>query len=398
MQRFWNWYTDLEEISRTRVALGVLLLSAFILRLAAVLILPSDFLLQGDAEAVVSRARNLIDLGVLGEHGYPTAQAPPGYPLFIAAVFVLTNQSLFAVRFAQAILGALAVWPIYLLGQRVASKKVGYVGAFIFAVYPVWIIWPIRSLQTCTRKTAVVSGIILGITLLTREVLLFFPLLLPLILIVARIPWRCAWRYTILFALAALIVLSPWLIRNYYAFGHVFYTERTDALRYRITGSGYVSQQYEQRMESSKESEVFLKSSEFHEHFGTSSDMRNLALLASHPGTYFRYLVNRLAELWFHPVGLESLPEHILVRTAYVVGYAILIVVTGLGVGVGLKRRNLVTGILLLLLVSNTVLNVFFVNPLPRYNLPFTPIIFILAAAGALWLGERMLFKRDVLQ
>ena len=139
LPKFLEWLDD--ERHRRAVLVGLLVL-AFTLRLAAAWVIPIDYRFRTDAVGYVARAHNLLALGVLGkEPGVPMALCPPGYPLFIAGVFALTNQSLMAVRLVQVALGTLMVWLTYLVGQQVTSRPVGLLGAFISAIYPVWVIW-----------------------------------------------------------------------------------------------------------------------------------------------------------------------------------------------------------------------------------------------------------------
>ncbi len=391
-----------DERYRYAVLVGLLTV-AFVLRLIAALTLPIDYRFHmSDAVEYISDAHHLLTLGVFGEKpGIPYATVPPGYPLFIVGVFALTNQSLMAVRLAQIVLGALMVWLTYLIGREVTLRHSGLWGAFISAVYPAWIIYTavfmtetlytvlllafvwclMRSMKTYTAKYAIITGITFGLTLLTRETLLLFPLLLPFALWWSRISWRYAWRYLLLFTIATLLMLSAWLARNYHTFGQVFYTERTAAIRYQLTGSGYLAPRYE-HLADENTPPPRPKPLEYYERYGSPSDMIRINNLFNDPTTYLRHLANRLVEFWLHPVGLQSLPDNWIVRAVYIALHIGMLGLAGVSIVSGLKGRDVAIGIFTPLLVYVTGTCLFFTASHPRYTLPFLPLVFILAALG----------------
>ncbi len=398
------------RFDRIRLALAGGLILAFSLRLAAVLNMPLDYRLESDAVRHVTTAQHLLTWGEFSyEAGAPYALIPPGYPLFVAAVLALTNQSLLAVRLAQAVLGTSLVWLTYLVGREAGSRQVGLGSALLCAVYPVWIVWPalfltetlytvfllafvwylLRSLKEPTAANAALTGATFGLALLTREVLLFFPLLLPLACWRARLPWRRAARYLLAFVLVALAVIAPWLVRNYLTFGQVFFTERTEALRYRLTGSGYLSARYASLAGGDSFEQIIDQATQRrNELYGTSGEWLSIRALLSRPGIFLRHLANRFAELWLHANGLESLPDSPALRAAYTALHVALLGLAGAGVFAGLKRRNLAAGVIGLLLVYASGVLLFFRGPIPRYTLPFLPLVFALAALGAVWIVQ----------
>src|SRR3989442_1190737 len=90
---------------RTLVVFGGLLLVALAVRLAAVAATP-DLRLAADPADYARHARSIA-----AGHGYPPSQVaphggasairPPAYPVFVAAVFKLTGNSVTAARIAQ---------------------------------------------------------------------------------------------------------------------------------------------------------------------------------------------------------------------------------------------------------------------------------------------------------
>jgi 4-amino-4-deoxy-L-arabinose transferase-like glycosyltransferase len=403
LHSFLVWLDD--KPNRRVILVGVLIL-ALLLRLIAALMLPVDYRLRKDALLYVSIAEHLLDDGVYGEElGVPFALVPPAYPLFIAGMFTLTGRSLMAVRLAQVVVSGFAVWLTYLTGKEAFSKHVGLGAALIYAIYPPFVVYTgpyltealyiplfvlylvflVRSLKTPSIKYVALSGVGFGLAMLTKETLIAFPLALPLILWWAKFSPRQAIRYVLVFIVVTLVVLSPWLMRNYLTFGSIFYTSRTAYIQYEITGAGYLAPRYEdevaeQKLPVSEADEKF----DYYQRYGRTRDLWSIQFLLNQPGTYLRYIINRLIEFWLHPNGLWSLPETLVIRAGYVLAHVVMLGLTVWQMIVNLRRRDAVTGGLVMMLLYVTVVGIFLRRPIPRYNLPFLPIIFVFTVRGVL--------------
>ncbi|MBI4376044.1 MAG: glycosyltransferase family 39 protein [Elusimicrobia bacterium] len=184
-------------------------------------------------------AAALVERGEFGaEPGIPTLETSPGYPLFIAALYLLFGVSPLAALLANAALGTATAALLYFLGKALFSPRVGMLSLWCWALYPYAIYysgWTYRETLATFLVTALVSCVLawqrsprpLWIVLgafagswlaLTNPVALLLVALLPLSLLavygVQRL-WRPALAY---YALAALLYL-PWPIRNYRSFG-----------------------------------------------------------------------------------------------------------------------------------------------------------------------------------
>ena len=408
-----GWFDD--DHHRRAVLIGLLVV-AFVLRLTAVLILPIDYRFRADAVEYVSVANNLLAYGVFGEEaGVPYAVIPPGYPLFIAGVFALIGRSLLAVQLAQVVLGVGIVWLTYLAGKSAFSARVGLGAALICALYPAFIIYVVpyltetlytilalffllyfaRSFKEPSVKHTLLAGVGFGLSILTREVLIAFPLALPILFGWARLSLRQTLRYLVVFAIVVLLVISPWLARNYWTFGQVFYTERTDAIRYQLTGDGYLSPRYEHlaagnTIPPSESPEL----AEYYQKYGRESDLRSISYAINNPGTYIRYIFMQLVEFWLHPSGLLSLPNIFVVRAGYITVHVGMLGLALWQMVANLRQRDAVTGGLVVMLLYVTAVGVFVMRTNPRYNLPFLPIVFIFTARGALMLLGRFTSRK----
>jgi 4-amino-4-deoxy-L-arabinose transferase-like glycosyltransferase len=415
LSRLRSLLTWLDDESNRRVILVGLLITALLLRLTAALILPVDYRLRDDAVEYVSVAKHVLNAGIYGEDpGVPYAVVPPAYPLFIAGVFALTGQSLMAVRLVQVVFGVVAVFFIYLAGKYAFSELVGLGAALICAIYPpfviyvapymtealyiplfaLYLIFLVQSLNKPSDKNIALAAVGFGLAMLTKETLIAFPLDLPIIFWWAKVKVWQALRYVLVFAAVTLLVLSPWLARNYVTFGYPFYTSRTAYIQYELTGHGYLAPQFEEQA-AEHESPVSESNRlyEYYQRYGRTTDLWKPSFFLSQPGTYLRYLFNRLVEFWLHPNGLLSLPKIFLIRAGYIAAHVLMLGLALWQITINLRKQDAVTGGMVLMLVYVTAVGIFLRRPNPRYNLPFLPIVFIFTARGALALYKRFALR-----
>jgi hypothetical protein len=176
--------------------------------------------------------------------GIPTSFRAPLYPTFLAIVYFLSGTGFsrfFAARLAQAILlgaplapltywVALRLFPLPLGEGRVRGERVARISAWIVATYPMLLIYPLglgtenpffvlllvsflfllSSVENPSARYFLLSGLFLGLTALTRSVILPFGALAVL--------W--AWlilkqrQGAILIAVTFVLTIAPWIVRN----------------------------------------------------------------------------------------------------------------------------------------------------------------------------------------
>ena len=164
----------------------------------------------------------------------------PGYPVFLA----LTGGGRVAdgvpgsVKAAQAVVGAIGVILIGAYAARLAGRRAGLTAAWLAACYPplVWyagyalsegVFWPIALGVAWTvdraatepgasgQRLALVAGLVAGLAALVRAATTPF-----LALAVVYLLWRRWPRRAALFVAGAMLVIGPWTVRNYAAYGH----------------------------------------------------------------------------------------------------------------------------------------------------------------------------------
>jgi 4-amino-4-deoxy-L-arabinose transferase-like glycosyltransferase len=163
--------------------------------------------------------------------GHPTAHWPPGYPVLLAGVYKLFGAETRNALVANAVLGALTVPLVYLIGLRTLGRRAATVAAAALALLPGQIlIGDVALAETFyvfelaafvalaillgrRPRSLIVLGVVAGLAALTRGEGLLFPL------IVLGMGWasrgrRPALRDTAVVVAVMLLTIAPWTIRN----------------------------------------------------------------------------------------------------------------------------------------------------------------------------------------
>jgi 4-amino-4-deoxy-L-arabinose transferase-like glycosyltransferase len=152
--------------------LVVVPLFAFAVRLAYAALLPPTIVVTFEADPLTydQIARNVVaGRGFTGASFYyppgtevPTAFWDALYPLFLAGLYAGVGHSIPAVRVAQAILGAVAVGGIFVLGRQLVRPAVGIVAAAVSAVYPFFVYYSGQLLTETLFMALVVLLFVVG--------------------------------------------------------------------------------------------------------------------------------------------------------------------------------------------------------------------------------------------
>lgn len=167
--------------------------------------------------------------------GRPTSFQEPVYPLFLSALYAVFGLDNYLVaRLCQACVGALIPVMIFLLGEKVVGKGVGLIAGLFLVVHPSLIYFSgllmtetlftllvmagLYMLTWTIERTPgyrdIVFGILVGIALLTRSVLLgFLPILFLWLWL--RSDFRKAFQRMILIGTGCAVIILPWTVRNF---------------------------------------------------------------------------------------------------------------------------------------------------------------------------------------
>jgi 4-amino-4-deoxy-L-arabinose transferase-like glycosyltransferase len=184
-------------------------------------------------------SQTAVKLLSVGEFGGGFGRAP-GYPVFLAAVYWLFGESIFAIRLVESFMGALLAVIIAQIGRRVGGEMVGALAGVVWAVYPLGIfvaglVYPtgltamflacgVYCLLPATHEELSAKGVFAG-GLFFGLAALTIPVALLTIVVVAG--WvffwvrRCRFRLAALLLLGAAVSLAPWTARNFFVLGRL---------------------------------------------------------------------------------------------------------------------------------------------------------------------------------
>ena len=163
----------------------------------------------------------------------------PGYPILLAGIFLAFGKNFTAVKLTNMALALATAYLLSRIARKLSTSGLLILGApllFLFhpetlfaesrggveilfaCVLTLYILTVYRALESNRWWDYLVSGIILGLTVLIRSTPILFPfILLGYLLFIARARRQKAlvFRNFALIMIAMAVVLAPWVIRNY---------------------------------------------------------------------------------------------------------------------------------------------------------------------------------------
>ncbi|MBI4712896.1 MAG: glycosyltransferase family 39 protein [Planctomycetes bacterium] len=165
----------------------------------------------------------------------PNTLRPPLYPVFIAVVYKIFGHQPAMVIFLQCLVSVFICWGIYYLGAKIFYPKVGLLAGFFYALdlpsidhtnllltetlFTFILMFSVYFLIICrqgkSRFFPLMSGLLLGLCTLCRPLPQYLFLPLVLVFLLGFKPAKKALINYLVFTAGFLVVIMPWLIRNY---------------------------------------------------------------------------------------------------------------------------------------------------------------------------------------
>ncbi|HOO76631.1 MAG TPA: glycosyltransferase family 39 protein [bacterium] len=209
---------------------------AFLLRLAWVLFIGNES--YSDWKVYSQQAADIVSHC---QYGYPepTAFKPPGYHLFLAAIYWLFGINEVAGQISNVFLSSLNCVLLFAIGRKV-SNGVGKLASLGLALYPTHIVvssylcsdilftslllavvYIFESMEFSLNRGwyRVIVGIIIAVvSLWVRPILLLFPIALAYYFVRLGISLKVIIKTFLLYAMFYVILFLPWWLRNYLVF------------------------------------------------------------------------------------------------------------------------------------------------------------------------------------
>jgi len=369
--------------NRENICLIVIILLTFTFRIYV--INRVEYKMEWDTLNYHNMAKNFLENGFLG-YGIneiatsPNAYITPGYPLFLAGIYGITDNGgeygIFAVKMVQALLGTITVIFIFLIAKKIGGFIAGIMAAVFAALYPAFLVVTVYhltetlynfifciylylqllSFEKNNKLIHLFTGLIFGMLVMVRPTI--FPLFVAIYLI--ELLWNRKKEYLmcfICFLIGLLIIMIPWWIRNYLVTGK-FILLCTQA------GNPLIGGAYPPGFSGSV-------------HVGDNQLKEGIKIIINgfinHPYEYIKWFTIGKLKLIFGGVYLAGfLPE---LKFFCIVHY-ISLLLGGIGVILGILKNNV--RILSEYVIMLTVLQLAFIPEL-RYAFPIMSVLMILS-------------------
>lgn len=187
-------------------------------------------------------AWNLVSLHQFTLDGtHPAAHVGPLYPMVLALFYAGVGHRPEWVPFLHICLDMGTAWCVYRVGAALYSSRVGACAAGLFLLYPAywtydgrirsealftflviaWVWVSMTSVRQPSARHSVLAGIVAGLTMLCKPVVLILAIMLAGLAWVGTQSFKQKVMCTGLYLLACLVMVLPWTIRNYMAFDEV---------------------------------------------------------------------------------------------------------------------------------------------------------------------------------
>jgi 4-amino-4-deoxy-L-arabinose transferase-like glycosyltransferase len=338
------------------------------------------------------------------EGGEPTTYRGPGYPLLLAALYLVFGNLLPVAVLAQCLIGALVCVVIYYVGKHLFGPWVGRTSALLATLHPllIWysprlryeplltlllslgIFWWLRARDSRSPRDAFLVGLFFGCAALVNQVIILLPLVLFAGSRLLKSQETVLTRQFVIALLTMVAIVAPWTVRNYQVSGE-FIPVHSGSVRMFIWGNYEFEHYHEAPLQSGK----LMKMGQAH-----------LAQLMGFDPSWFDFRMNGIdEELLPHALSyVRSEPGKLLAKTivqvprfwylsetrlkTWVVAAIQAASLLPAAIGSYLTLRSSWSALPFLLAVAyfNLVYAVTHVEA--RYSVPIIPFVVILAAVG----------------
>lgn len=354
-------------------------------------------------------ARNLIEEGEFREADGRRACRAPGYPIFLAGLYVVGLDSPRAIYLIQAVVGAATCVLIALLGARWYGVRAGKFAGWLAVIYPFFIFYTglllsetlficglagfllllnmLRPEEERSRRQVLLLvlaiGVVAGVMIHLRSSFLLFPIcILPFLLFRDRPRGKVLLRWGGMMLVIGLVLL-PWIVRNACLFNRFVPTTLQVGESLYEANSPYADGgPAMDRIPWDEISGGPLSEVERNDFFR----QRAVEHIREDPGRFLRLAVAKFRRFW-NPVpnyGPYRTPFYLAVSAGSVIPVYVLAVC-------GLLWHRWSRRLLVLLspVIYFTLLHMIFVGSI-RYRTPVMPALLVLAGAGAAPFWERL--------
>jgi 4-amino-4-deoxy-L-arabinose transferase-like glycosyltransferase len=386
------------NFSTTNKVLLIFLLS-LVVRISFITIFPSRSIKLDDTISWDSVGWNFLNgRGFTEIDGSPTSVRPPVYPIFLAITYFFFGRNYTIVYLVQCVVGSFVPVLIFFLAKKFFNdEKISFYLALCSGLWPAFIVYVgivgtetlysvlfilfflvfYKANFTLKTKYYILSGIILGITNLTRSTIIFYPLFLIVAEYFFNKDIRKVYNIFLMFVISMILIL-PWTIRNYKVFGR-FLLVNTSAGELFWAGTyepwdGYAKHNRDDYFRS-----LFnLKNPVDNEKKMFREGIKNII---NNPLGFLKLTIKKFFRLWFKPVGAELVEQKnvLLGKLMYVFQSGlVLLFIFGF---IKVYNKDLLS--VLVMFVYFAIMHNL-ITPIPRYRIPVEWLMVMFGSYGFL--------------
>jgi 4-amino-4-deoxy-L-arabinose transferase-like glycosyltransferase len=400
------------------------------------------FVSFSDAAMYLRIAHNLVDYQTFSQATVtpflmPDPMRTPLYPIFLA-FFVCFKAPLLVIIFVQNALAGLMALMIYKLGVKIfKSQTVGIIAAVVFSLEPMSIYWSnllmsdtlasflfLSALYLFISKRYYLSAFAMGMAALTRPTYLYlFPIFLLMFAyeyrnqLFSRASWKVSgfvfWKKILIIIFVFFLCIFPWMLRNKIQFNNWELSSTGWFALYYFNAGEFASIKKEpykfppMLVDPEYHPDIPERKFTYYYEFYIAPYYKEYLfnLISKYPVDYFKFhFTSAIAGFQNHDY--SYIMDHVLrakiPEFPQSIGNILVVIGRGLWIGIyGLVILGFFVGdkrMCQFFLLSFYLANNFMIGYVSttsaggRYNLPFLPIILLLASYGGIYLF-RYLFK-----
>ncbi|PIV17962.1 MAG: hypothetical protein COS41_06065 [Elusimicrobia bacterium CG03_land_8_20_14_0_80_50_18] len=339
---------------------------------------------------------NALSAALLSGEGFLNNMRPPGYIAMAAAVYKIFGAGNFtALRLTQALLGALQVAFVYFLTLKIFKKTLSArIAAGLAALYPYLIFFSARILsetlysflmtsaafyiysmadENDSLAHSIAAGVLVSLAALTKATILAVS---PFLIVWFALN-RIAPKKILFFFSAALLCVSPWILRNYHKYGGFVSVTPSGSYFFQA----YNSETMRLETETRQLKEVRWYTDEYQEiaelpvlEADREYRRRALSFIRNNPLSSVKLMAMRFSHFWrLYPITNNVFQKSVAFATS---GPVILFGLAGMILSISLWKKTLL--LIGLIFTFNAVHTVFLCTL--RYRIPIEPFFMIFAA------------------
>jgi 4-amino-4-deoxy-L-arabinose transferase-like glycosyltransferase len=341
----------------------------------------------------------------------PSAWAAPVYPYILAGVFKLfgiySPASAWVILAFNSVFAALTCWTLYLITKRICGEQAARAAAWIWAVFPYLLYWPVRVVWEASFTTFLLSlalwlaismadgdihaarrdwiafGLLWGLIALTNTtIIILLPFLLGWLIYQLPASSRRISGPAICLLMIALCV-TPWTLRNARTFGTFIFIRDNLPLELHEANNDSSSGLWTRNEHPGNDPVSMQHFQELGEiRFMDEKRQQVTEFVREHPATFALFTVERVWYFWAAPPQATIAAGYDL-RFARHTAFFLASISAFAGLVVLFRRKNRYRWLLASFLLIYP-LPYYLVNPFPRYKHPIEPVMLILIVY-ALW-------------